>query len=788
MAFVHTGQLRRRSVRTHFALRTMTVCVCGVFQFGMAAPLPQGGHFVAGKGVIANTTGGLDIAQSTSRGIIDWASFSIGYGRTVYIANGQGATLNRVTGHDLSLIEGQLKASGSVYLINPQGIIVGPHGVITTGGRFVGATLDPSNSAFMAGSDETFTGSGRGSIVNLGAISSTGADVFLISRNLVANAGKIASAKGSAELDVGSRVLLHDASTGQQVFVDSGSHGTVLNVGAIRAAQISLQAADGNVYALAGRNSALRATGTATRAGEVWLVASSGTVHARGDVVATNSNGTGGTVDTSAKSLDLRDVAVKAGQWTIESPTVTIDSGVAQALSRSLSAGTSVTATATGTGTGAGGIAVAAPIIWWGDASLALNADKSVTIKPHVTVANRGAGDLTLRADATGADNGGSVVNAGLVDWSHSIGLVGALYDMSGTYTPGAMKSNPHWSAAAFSGLLTQLTGYKLVNSESDLEKISLELGANYALGKDIYLIENAFSNPFVAIGVGTAAAFTGQFDGMGHTIDGLTMQPPITDAVPYEGMFYLIGSTGVVRNLNMTNAYLIASPDFDFAGGFGILAGGNSGLITHVTTSGSISAFSYVGEENIGGIVATNNGVIERSSSSADVGGEGPTGGLAGENNGLITQSFSTGGVFGDAHVAPGGLVGINSGTITQSYYTGALGTFVGGGLVGDNYGTISESYASVVPNNNEFGYNGGVVVSNYGTIASNVFWNVDSSGAMYGDANYNNTPAVGLSAAQMAVRESFGPTWNFSAGGVWALPAGASSPVLRWQVAGSM
>ncbi len=108
----------------------------------------------------------------------------------VYIGNGQGAILNRVTGPKLSLIEGQLKASGSVYLINPQGIVVGPHGTIATC----------------------------------------------------------------------SMVLLQDSSTGQQVFVDTGSKGTVSNVGGAGPHKISLQAADGNVYALAGRNSALAPT------------------------------------------------------------------------------------------------------------------------------------------------------------------------------------------------------------------------------------------------------------------------------------------------------------------------------------------------------------------------------------------------------------------------------------------------------------------------------------------------------------------------------------------------
>jgi filamentous hemagglutinin family protein len=45
---------------------------------------------------------------------------------TVAFNNGAGAKLNRVVGSHPSVIIGHLSATGSVYLINPQGVIVGP--------------------------------------------------------------------------------------------------------------------------------------------------------------------------------------------------------------------------------------------------------------------------------------------------------------------------------------------------------------------------------------------------------------------------------------------------------------------------------------------------------------------------------------------------------------------------------------------------------------------------------------------------------------------------------------
>ena len=58
------------------------------------------------------------------------------------VNNGAGATLSRVTGIDRSVIDGRLNATGSFYLINPQGVLIGTRGVVTTGGRFVASTLD----------------------------------------------------------------------------------------------------------------------------------------------------------------------------------------------------------------------------------------------------------------------------------------------------------------------------------------------------------------------------------------------------------------------------------------------------------------------------------------------------------------------------------------------------------------------------------------------------------------------------------------------------------------------
>lgn len=755
----------------------------GVVSIAHAQVLPSGGSFVAGSGTLQQNGRSLSIVQSTPRGIIEWNSFSIGKGAHVTFDNGNGATLNRVTGSHVSSILGTLSATGSLYLINPQGIVVGSSGVVSTGGRFVASTLDTDNTSFMNGAQFALIGVSGGKVVNLGKIGSTHGDVFLIADAQVENNGTIHAPNGTAELVAAEAVLLQDASSGKQVFVALGDKGSVLNRGTIRAAQISLQAADGNVFAFSGNHAALRATGTATRDGHIWLVADTGHVRLGGRIEAKNANGTGGTVDTVAGDLTFCRCGptVLAGVWNVSMPSATIGAGAAQAFSRSLSKGTNVSVLATGAQGAAGDIDVASAIGWKGAASFTLTALHNVTVDKGVTIKNKGAGNLALRADADAIDNGGSIVNNGTLDWSKSTGLVTAYYDEKGTYTAGAQLANAAWRAPQYSGLKTQLSAYQLVNSMDELSNVG---GAgNYALGRDISL-------PYWAL-VQIGGPFTGQFDGMGHTISNAV------DII--NALFTTIGQGGVVRNLNITNA---VGSTLDKGVPGGVLAGDNQGTIANVVVSGSMQGnlFDYRtgGAPPVGGLVGTNEGLIVRSGANVQVSNAGFAGGLVGQNSGTILQSYATGGVSeltnpysGETNrlVQAGGLVGANSGTIAQSYATGAVsGTSLeGGGLVAENSGTITQSFASGnvsgVAQGSTAPTLAGIAVVNTGTIGSDVYWNKETSGQAAGGPGIAG--ANGLTSAQMSDPASFAG-WNFGPDGVWAMPSGATNPVLQWQLSG--
>ena len=816
---LNSRRLQRRKVFTPIIF-TLSFALPGAVY--AAGPLPSGGHFVAGTGSITGNATSLTINQSSNRGVIDWNSFSIGSGNHVSIMNGTGATLNRVTGGKLSSILGTLSATGSVYLINPQGIVIGRNGVVSTGGRFVASTLDADNTSFMNGGPLTLSGSytSSHSIANLGKIVSSRGDVFLISNGSLFNGGTISAPKGTAELVVGGEVLLHDSSPSQQVFVlvpFSTAGAAVVNRGDIDAAQISLLA-DENIYALAGNHAVLRATGTAMRDGHVWLVTGRGNMTIDSTIEARNANGSGGTVDMVADDFSIGGNTnvkpfVKANQWNITARKFVLGGSSASVFQRSLNRGTSINVQTTGAdGVDASGdINVASSIQWFGPASLTLDAHHSVTIGAGAKLKNTGSGDLTLRADAAAIDNGGSVTNNGTVDWSASKGIVSAFYDMNGSYKPGKLLANASWTSPSYSGLATQITGYKLVNSFADLQKVSTDLAGNYALGKDIDA--NATSNgSYVPIG-SDATPFMGQFDGEGHAINSLTLYAVSEDNPAYLGLFGTLGASAVVRNLNINGSTEIAGfnepggpPDIrPSQGDEGILAAHNYGTVVRVNTSGNATQGGVGDLTRAGGLVGVNYGTIERSSSSVASTTSGTWGGLVGENHGVIAQSYATGsgggreedpthGVGSEPYA--GGLVGINAGLITQSYATGAVGAICyfascgAGGLVNINNGVISQSFATgavIVQNPSGLGeplYPGGIASANTGSINSDVYWNKETTGVTAGVGTGSPVSDTnGLTTAQMTNPASFSG-WDFGSAGAWALPPGSSHPILRWQL----
>ena len=236
-------------VRTHLSsspVRTFVLTVLLPSFAWWSGPLqanPHGGVVVHGQ-VDMRGLGGrvLNIRQNSSSAIIDWEGFSIEAGETTrFIQPGSNAAiLNRVTGGDLSEIHGALRANGNVFLINPNGILVGPGGSIDVHGLVL-STLDIDNGEFLAGGDQVFKGASKAGVTNLGRINAIGGDVFLIGHT-VTNSGTIHASEGTVGLAAGEEVLIkaEDGFGGERVYVratGTGVSGTgILNDGTISGA------------------------------------------------------------------------------------------------------------------------------------------------------------------------------------------------------------------------------------------------------------------------------------------------------------------------------------------------------------------------------------------------------------------------------------------------------------------------------------------------------------------------------------------------------------------------
>ncbi|MEW6673789.1 MAG: filamentous hemagglutinin N-terminal domain-containing protein, partial [Thermodesulfobacteriota bacterium] len=95
--------------------------------------LPQGGAVVAGQAQIATPDArNMTVNQATPKAIINWQQFGIAQSEAVRFFQPGAASiaLNRVVGVDPSIINGLLSANGRIFVINPNGLLVGPTGQI----------------------------------------------------------------------------------------------------------------------------------------------------------------------------------------------------------------------------------------------------------------------------------------------------------------------------------------------------------------------------------------------------------------------------------------------------------------------------------------------------------------------------------------------------------------------------------------------------------------------------------------------------------------------------------
>lgn len=271
----------------------------------------SGEQVVAGSATFQRSGDNLTVTTGSNRTIINWNGFGVPNGSlTRFIQPGaNSAVLNRVTGALPSHIDGALASNGRVYLINPNGIVVGPTGTINTAG-FVASTLDVANQEFLAGGSLAFSGPSDAAVVNLGAIYASSGDIVMIARR-VENGGTLSAPHGTVALGAGAEILLMETGLERIAIRPSGAAagGTgVLNTGSINALAAELKA-NGNMYALAiNTQGVIRATGAENVGGRVILRADGGKIAASGGRIEARRELAGGRTQGGVVEAYARDI------------------------------------------------------------------------------------------------------------------------------------------------------------------------------------------------------------------------------------------------------------------------------------------------------------------------------------------------------------------------------------------------------------------------------------------------------------------------------------------------
>ncbi|WP_320054788.1 MBG domain-containing protein [uncultured Acetobacteroides sp.] len=163
----------------------------------------------------------------------------------------------------------------------------------------------------------------------------------------------------------------------------------------------------------------------------------------------------------------------------------------------------------------------------------------------------------------------------------------------------------------------------------------------------------------FSPIGNTSTTVFSGSYNGLGHTISGLTINRPTSG---YIGLFG-VTNHATIQNLGLTGCSVYGNR---YTGG---LVGYNT---TQSTVSSSYATGTVSGNDAVGGLVGDNyHSTVSNSYATATVSGTTSIGGLVGNNESgsSINNSYASGTTPGTSYT--GGLAGNNSNsTVSYSFW----------------------------------------------------------------------------------------------------------------------
>ena len=252
------GRQGRRSQAARMALATAAALAVSAIHGGQAwakgqikVEKVQGSATVRERG---NTT----FIRAADRTIIDYSLFNVPKGSSVkFIQPSRSASvLNRINSKEPSRIDGRMSANGTVYFVNPAGVIFGPDSIINVAALYA-AGGNISDADFRAG-ENRFTASGR--VVNQGRIAA--ANVAMVG-NQVINTGAIVGGENVVAVASGGEVYLTQQGGNILVKVSEPAAGPIAapggaaveNSGAIAAGGAVQMIGAGDMFSVALRNS-----------------------------------------------------------------------------------------------------------------------------------------------------------------------------------------------------------------------------------------------------------------------------------------------------------------------------------------------------------------------------------------------------------------------------------------------------------------------------------------------------------------------------------------------------
>jgi filamentous hemagglutinin family protein len=447
---------------------------------------PSGPSIIAGHVMIGPGGNILMVKQFSQRAVINWQSFSIAGGETTRfnLPSSTAAVLNRVTGTQLSALLGNLYSNGQVYLLNPNGIVIGRNGRVRTGG-FIASTLDIDNQQFMQGGAQALQGDSAAGVAVLGTVKATSGDVLLVAAQ-VDNAGKLIAPNGEAILAAGSQVLYVPGDGDSNIAIEAPSPApanggaAVSNNGLIKAAGVQLAAA-GSAYALAVNNGG--------------MISAASVQHVGGRVILSGGDGdvmTGGTIDAAGGTVTLTGGRVAlTGHAAVNVAAPNGGGSVTLAASNAIAVTAGATIDANATANGNGG-------------HISIKAEKATQF----------AGTATATGGPQGGNGGNAEISGGTLSYTGSVDLR-APYGTTGTLLFDPTNIDVvSGDAAAPSDLTGGLWGFTQdVNQtqisvgaiESLLQSSNLELQASNSLTFDA----PTGSGSFVTLSSNTANTLT---------------------------------------------------------------------------------------------------------------------------------------------------------------------------------------------------------------------------------------------------------------------------------------